>query len=321
MKNRSIFWPLVLIATGVIWLLVSMGQIPSANLWAVTHILPFILIALGLGIILRAYWEYAGMFVSLLVIAGAVMAIMYAPQFGWDNGPDWVVWNTGPEFSGGVKGSGILKAETREVSDFNAISIGYPADVTIKQGDKVSVSIEAENNLLPQLTTEVRGDTLHLENNERNWNQRVNPTQPVKLTITVIGLKEVSFPTAGKISIDGLEANSLRVSVSGAGDISLNDVKLGTLELVISGAGNIFAKGEADEMRMRISGLGDFNGGSLKTQSADVTISGAGNATVRVESNLEARISGAGSISYYGDPNTINKNISGVGSIKQLTGE
>ena len=49
MKKRSIFWPLAMIATGVLWLLTGMGIVPSANLWALTHILPFVLIALGVG--------------------------------------------------------------------------------------------------------------------------------------------------------------------------------------------------------------------------------------------------------------------------------
>ena len=45
MNQRSLFWPLTLIATGVIWLLVSMNVIPAANLWALTYIWPYVLIA------------------------------------------------------------------------------------------------------------------------------------------------------------------------------------------------------------------------------------------------------------------------------------
>ena len=79
MKERSIFWPLVMIAAGVLWLMVGMEIIPRANLWALTHTFPFLLIALGIGLILRAYWRFAGMLVSLLVVAGAVMAVVLRP--------------------------------------------------------------------------------------------------------------------------------------------------------------------------------------------------------------------------------------------------
>jgi len=318
MKNRSIFWPLVLIATGFIWLLVAIGKIPRENIWALTHIFPFILIALGLGLILRAYWDLAGMFVSLLVVAGAVLAILYAPQFGWDKSPNWIVWNPSSDFTGAIKGSGAVKTETRDVSDFNAISIDYPADVVVKQGDEYAVMLEAEDNLLAQLDTNVRGNTLHLSNSERSWSQRIYPTKPVILTITVVDLNEMNLTTAGSIEMGGLETDSFAVSVSGAGDVNLSDIKVDRIELNISGAGKIFAEGEADDFMLRISGVGEFNGGNLQSQIANVRISGAGSATIWVESKLEAHISGTGSINYYGNPVSIDKNISGLGNVSSL---
>lgn len=318
MKNRSIFWPLVLIATGVIWLLVSIGKIPRENIWALTHIFPFILIALGLGLILRSYWDFAGMFVSLLVVAGAFFAVLYAPQFGWDKSPNWIIWNPSSDFTGAIKGSGVLKTETREISDFKAISIDFPANVIVKQGDKYAVMIEAEDNLLSQLDISVQGETLHLSNNERNWSQRIYPTKPVLLTITVIEMNEMNLPTAGSIEVDGLETNSLAVSVSGAGEVNLSDVKADLIELNISGAGKISAEGKADDFKLRISGVGEYNGGNLQSQFANVRISGAGSATIWVESKLEAFISGTGSINYYGNPVSIDKSVSGLGSVSSL---
>jgi hypothetical protein len=318
MKHRSIFWPLVLIAAGVIWLLVSTGKIPQENIWALTHIFPFILIALGLGLILRAYWDLTGIFISLMVVAGAVVAVLYAPQFGWDKSPNWIVWSSNSDFTGAIKGSGIVKSETREISDFNAISIDYPANVILKQGQQHAVKVEADDNLLPQLDISVQGDTLHLRNNERNWSQRVYTTEPVILTITVVDLRALNFPTAGSIEMDGLETDSLDVSVSGAGEVNLSNVKADAIEFAISGAGKIFVEGETNNLGLRISGVGEFNGANLQSQHANVRISGAGNATVWVERNLEARISGTGSIRYYGDPVSVDKNISGLGNVRSL---
>jgi len=320
MKERSIFWPLVMIATGVLWLMVGMNIIPRANLWALLHLFPFLLIALGLGLILRAYWRFAGMLVSLLVVAGAVMAVVYAPQFGWNNAPRWswpLDWfDFGPELGGAIGGSGIVKSETRQASDFTSIAIEYPAEITIKQGDSESVIIEAEDNLLPQLALEVRDGTLHFENIERQWSERVNPTKPVLMTITVVDLKQVRFSSAGKMLIDSLKTDSLEIAVSGAGDLTLKDLEINTLEFRLSGAGNIYADGVADNLHVNISGLGNFNGGELQSQNAEVNISGAGSATAWVEQDLNAHISGAGSINYYGDPH-VSKSISGAGSINE----
>jgi hypothetical protein len=319
MKDRSIFWPLVMISAGVLWILVGIGTIPRANLWALTHTLPYLLILLGFGLILRAYWRFAGMLVSLLVVAGALAAVVYAPQLGWDDAPSWGwdLWDFGPEVGGAVAGSGMVESESREVAEFQSISIDYPAEVTVHQGDTESVTIEAEDNLLPQLVAEVRNGTLHLENAERNWGERVNPTEPVLVTITVVELNEVHFPTAGKMQIEGLETDSLAVSVSGAGDVTLIELVASNLNFSLSGAGNISADGDSDGLQVRISGLGNFNGSNLKSQDADIQISGAGSATVWAEDTLDANISGAGSIDYYGDPD-VSEHISGVGNVSKI---
>jgi hypothetical protein len=319
MKDRSIFWPLVMIAAGVLWILIGIGTIPRANLWALSHTLPYLLIVLGFGLILRAYWRSAGMLVALLVVAGAVMAVVYAPQLGWNNPPSWGwdLWDIGPEAGGAVTGSGVVESESRQVGDFNAVSVEYPAEITIRQGTSESLEIEAEDNLLPQLSAEVRNGTLYLENSEQNWRERVNPSEPVLISITVVDLNKVQFPTAGQMQIEGLETDSLEISVSGAGDVTLTELVAGSLEISLSGAGNIAADGESESLQLRISGLGNFNGGDLQSQDADVQISGAGSATVWAEQTLGASISGAGSIEYYGDPD-VSERISGVGNVSKI---
>ena len=85
MKARTLFWPFILIAAGVIWVLVNVGVIAQGNLWALTYYWPFLLIALGLGLILRTRWPWAGALISALVVIGAVLVVVFAPQLGWAN--------------------------------------------------------------------------------------------------------------------------------------------------------------------------------------------------------------------------------------------
>ena len=320
MKDRSIFWPLVMIAAGVLWLLIGTNIIPQANLWALTHTFPYLLIALGLGLVLRAYWRLGGMLVSVLVVAGGVMAVIYAPQLGWDDAPGWSwdIWDINPDVVGAVAGSGKVETATYDLAEFQAISVDYPGDYTVRQGDSESVTIEADDNLLPQLVAEVRNGTLHVDNSERNWRDRVNPTEPVLITITVVKLNQVRFPTAGMMLIEELQTDSLSLSVSGAGDVNMRDLNAGNLDFSLSGAGNINVDGVAENLELGISGFGNFNGGDLQSQAADVHISGAGSATVWAKETLDASISGAGSIDYYGDP-SVNEHISGVGSVRKIS--
>jgi Putative auto-transporter adhesin, head GIN domain len=317
-QKRSLFGPLLLIAAGVIWLLVKSGDLPASNLWALTHIWPYLLIAAGLGLILRQYWRYTSILLDVLIIGGAVLAIVYAPTLGWDN-PSMTGFinigdndfNVGP----GERGSGNVITQTREVSDFTSIEMDYPAQVFITQGESVSVKVEAEDNLLPGLQTRVSNGTLEIFYKVDDG-KRVNPTKAIKVTIVAKDLKEVDFNSAGELTIDGLETDELDISVSGAGNLKLNDITAKDLSVDLSGAGNTTASGVADNLNVIISGFGSFNGKDLHNKSADVNLSGAGSATVWVDDQLDATISGAGSVNYYGSPN-VTKQISGIGDVSK----
>lgn len=315
MNQRSLFWPLTLIATGVIWLMVSMNIIPASNLWALTYIWPFVLILLGLGLILRSYLPTVGWLFSALIVIGAVLAVIYAPRLGWAGGPSMAF---GPDFDfgGGVQGSGNIESQTREVQDFLAVSINYPAEVVIQQGNVESVKLETDDNLLPQISTTVDDGVLIIENEENRWSQRVKPTERVKITITVKDLREIEFSSAGNVTVESLNTNELSLHLNGVGQMTLNDLDVRRLESRLSGAGNIEANGVADELDIRISGVGGFDAPKLESLVGVVRISGAGSATVFVQDDLTARVSGAGSINYYGSP-TLHEDISGAGSVSR----
>jgi hypothetical protein len=316
-QKRSLFGPLLLISAGVLWLLFKQGTIPAPNLWALAYIWPFLLIAAGVGLILRPYWSYTSIALDILIIGGAVAAILYAPQLGWDNPPIGYSFNGNGLYVGPTeKGSGKMTTQTREVSDFHAIRVSYPANVFISQGNTESVKIEAEDNLLPDLQTQVRNNTLQIfyKTEEKKV---VRPTKPVTITIVVKDLDEVDFESAGKLDITGIKTDSFDVSVSGAGDLKIKELAVKSLGVTLSGAGSMAAAGTTDDLDLNISGFGSFDGKNLSSSTANVQLSGAGSAIVRVSDALDTEISGAGSVSYYGSP-SIKKEISGVGDVRQL---
>jgi len=315
-QKRSLFGPLLLIAAGILWLMIKQGNVPSSNLWALTHIWPFLLIAAGVGLMLRPYWAYTSILLDVAIVGGAFAAILYAPQMGWDNPPMGYAFD-GNEFYIGPteRGSGVMKTETREVQSFHAIEVSYPAEVFISQGTTESLKVEADDNLLPSLQTRVRNGTLEIFYKVEDG-KAVRPTKPVKITIVVKNLDEVDFESAGTIEISGIESDSLSVSVSGAGELKLNEITVKDLSVNLSGAGSMSANGTTDRLDVNISGFGDFNGKNMHSKDAHVNISGAGSANVRADDQLDAQISGAGSIDYYGSPE-VTRQISGVGGINR----
>jgi hypothetical protein len=228
----------------------------------------------------------------------------------------FITWDgDSAHFGVGEPGSGIVKSQTREVSDFHAIEIDYPAQVVITQGKAVSVKIEAEDNVLPGLITQVKNGTLHIFYKPDN-DKLVNPTKAVKITIVVKNLDNVDFSSAGELTINGLKTDKLDFSLNGAGKVTISDITTKALKLDLSGAGSLDATGKADNLDLNISGFGSFNGADLHSQTASINISGAGSATAWVDDELDANISGAGSIDYYGSA-SVTKNVSGVGGVNR----
>lgn len=223
----------------------------------------------------------------------------------------------GSGLGGGIPGSGNVQTETRDIGALEAVSIEYPgAEMTIQQSDKETVVIEADDNLLPQLSTEVVSGTLTIKNMETDWESIVNPSKLVKINVTVKDLNEIELSApVGNLKLDQLQADTLKLVLSGGAQMKMNGIQVNLLDTDLSGAGSIQASGTADEIKLILSGLGNFNATDLESNRATIELSGMGDATVRVEQELAATITGAGSIKYFGNPR-VEQNITGAGSIK-----
>ena len=312
-RKVSLFWPLVLIAAGALWILIEMGRLPAGNLWALVYVWPFFLIAAGLGLILRSYWRYSGLLMDVLVVGGAALAILFAPQLGWTQAPDYVFG--GNMFIGpGERGSGNVITENRDVANFTAMQISYPAQVVVRQGPSDSLTIQAEDNVVADIHTQVSGNELIIEGIHRH-SMRVIPTRPVKITIVVKDLSRIDFESAGQVRVESLKAQDLHMILNGAGTLTLDNAQLASLTCDLDGAGSIHASGTATNLDVRVNGLGSFDGGNLHSQVASVNLNGAGSATVWVDENLTARINGMGSVNYYGSP-SVDRSIDGLGTVQ-----
>ena len=162
---------------------------------------------------------------DIIIVGGAVFAILYAPQLGWDNpSMSTIFMIDSNEFYVGpsIRGSGNVVSQTREVSDFTAIEMDYPAQVTVTQGKSVSVKIEAEDNVLPGLQTRIRNGQTPASYYKVEDGKHVSPTKAVKITIVVKDLKEVEFDSAGDLTLTASNTDNLEISLSGAGNLKVN---------------------------------------------------------------------------------------------------
>jgi len=118
-------------------------------------------------------------------------------------------------------------------------------------------------------------------------------------------------------SDDPLISDKMLFDISGAADIDLA-LDVSSLQTKVSGAANIKFNGRAKKHNVRLSGASNIRAEELRSDNTDISLSGAGSAHIYASEKLEAALSGVGSIRYYGEPNNIKINKSGIGSIRAV---
>jgi hypothetical protein len=216
-----------------------------------------------------------------------------------------------------VNGSGKLVTETRPVSNFSSFVLAGLGDVTITQGATESLVIEAEDNVMPLLKSEVKNGTLTLLLDQKDWKDVVRPTKGVKIALGVKTLTVLELTGVGNIEIPALKTTNFAIKVSGAGNIKVAKLEATNLTSTLSGVGNTDLTGQVISETVEISGAGQFSAANLSCQAAKLTLTGTGNATVWVRDTLDVTIGGAGNVTYYGTPK-VTKTITGIGVMSPM---
>jgi hypothetical protein len=214
---------------------------------------------------------------------------------------------------GMIRGSGDVVEETRPVSGFTAIASSGSGDVIITQGSEESLKIEAEENLIRYIRTEVRGDTLNIYIDPAGA-LAIQPTRPMKFYVSLKDLTGLNLSGSGTIKSDKIETNDLDVNVSGSGRVNIEDLSAESVKIDISGSGQCALKGKASSQKVVISGSGRCANDKLVTRDTSINLSGSGAAFVNASDTLTMNVSGSGDVEYTGTAK-ITQNVTGSGRV------
>jgi hypothetical protein len=209
-----------------------------------------------------------------------------------------------------IRGSGNVIQEERPVSGFSGIQVTNQGDAIIELGEAESLVVEAEDNLLEYIVTEVRGNTLVLGNED---NVNLNNTEPIRYHLTVQMLDDVHITSSGNVTAPTLEANTFAVRVSSSGNLDMDGIEANRLEVDISSSGHVnIGGGQVNEQDISITSSGEYDGRNVHSSQAQVRLSSSGDATIRVSERLRADLTSSGNVYYTGNP-TVDVNESSSG--------
>ena len=192
----------------------------------------------------------------------------------------------------GVQGSGTPKIESRGLVGFKKIKAENAINLSITVQKDFSVSVQTDDNLLPSVTTEVKGDTLVVF-----LKDKVTAKSNINVLITMPELTDLDL--------------------TGATICSAAEVKTDKLEVNATGASKVNLSGEVNTLKAKVVGASAVDAENLKAEKADVESVGASTITVSVSNELKADAMGASSITYIGDPKDLKQNVSDVSTVKK----
>jgi hypothetical protein len=197
----------------------------------------------------------------------------------------------GSSSSSSSEGSGVAATQTREVAAFKRVELSGGNNVVVRVGEKQSVVVKADDNLLNRVTTHVKSGALVIGNTP--------------------GSLSAKTPMSVEVNVPSLNA----VALTGAGNILVSGIKTDSLTVTLSGAGNLLGSGTARSLDITVSGVGNARFTQLDASKVHALVSGQGAIFVTATKSLDASVPGSGTITYAGNPQKVTKSVTGSGAI------
>jgi hypothetical protein len=191
---------------------------------------------------------------------------------------------------GGIMGNGHVVTDTRPVSDFSEIEANGGFRIEWHSGPP-SLTITTDQNLLQYITTENEDHRLRLHSRGNLW-----PSHHINVVISSTSRSGAKLTGAAQLTANQLSGPNFAVESTGAAKVQLD--------------------GKVDDLITDMTGASKLDAASLQTRTAEISSTGASKAEVAVSESLKVSITGAGKVVYSGNPATIEKHVSGAGSIR-----
>ena len=215
-----------------------------------------------------------------------------------------------------INGKGEVVNISRTVTDYSGIELSMDATVYFTQGNFYSLEIEAQENLMGYIETEINGNDLVIREQHGVF---LGKHDPIRIYITAPDIVSLEISGSGVINVNqSWTGYDLSTTISGSGTINIPDFQCNRISSDISGSGNIEINGGSCNYEdFSISGSGSIDMRMVECDTTYADISGSGDIYAHILKLLDARISGSGNIYYYGTP-AINTHISGSGNVQRL---
>jgi hypothetical protein len=213
-----------------------------------------------------------------------------------------------------VVGSGDISTEERMVQDFDSISASSGINVFIEEGAKPSIEIEAEDNIIPLITTEVKNSWLEI--GKKIFIFSLNNKKPINIFIEFTQLDEIKISSGSSVSSDYIETDELKIVLDSGSKADLNII---AKEIEIdAGSGSVVnIEGQVKLQKIQLNSGSSYNAEELASQECIIELNSGSTARINSMDSIDAEINSGSNLEYLGNPE-LDIDISSGGNIKKI---
>ncbi len=212
------------------------------------------------------------------------------------------------DYKGGIKGNGIILKENRKVvGDFDTVVASENLKVWVSQADEFSITVEADENIITLIDTNIKDGKLYLQTHE-NIGRATK-----KVYVSLPNVSALISSTGSILQTQNIiKGDSLLIDASTG---SFLNAKIYVNKVIINGkeGTKLSVSGEAHKTSIDISSGSNMDAKELQTINCLAKVSYGGSVKIKVSKSLIADANTGGNISYIGNPKVDKtKSLSGI---------
>lgn len=212
-----------------------------------------------------------------------------------------------------VDGNRNVVEQKRKIhDDFTKVKVSSGIDLYIRQGDRVSLTVEADENLHDIIITEVSNGRLKIYSEKNIWRAKAK-----KVYLTVTDIEELKATSGSDAySENTLKVKDFELSVSSGADANIT-VEADNITTSASSGADLRVSGKANSHNSRASSGSSIRAFALKSRNVTVKVSSGADINIHASESIDAKASSGGDIDYRGNPESVNKKTSSGGSVSK----
>ena len=213
-------------------------------------------------------------------------------------------------FTGVVGNRNVISEDRALNTKFEQIQVQQGINVVLSQGDSKTIHVEADENIMELLVTEVVENELRIY-----FKKNVSKAKEKNVYLTVQNISKISTSSGARVQCkDELSSQSLELDSSRGSSMHLQ-IKATSIKTESSSGSSINLTGLTKSFEGKASSGSSIDADKLQSMDAFVKASSGANIHISVTGHLNAKASSGGGIDFSGSPKQITKEASSGGHI------